>query len=224
MPVSVILTDIEGVAGPLSFLNDTLLPYARDRLGSFIAAHAEDEEIEEALDEAGRLMGGFDLKVGEAEALLQRWMKQGRKATPLKIIQGQIWKEGYEAGAFKAELYPDVAASLQAWKAAGVRLFAYSSSSELAQRQWLNSAGGDVEALFEGFFDTRIGQKHEEESYKAIAEQLGLPPAEILVLAENEDELDAARAVGLSTTRIARDGGSAGKHPVAADLASLKLG
>jgi enolase-phosphatase E1 len=224
MTVAAILTGIEGTAGPLHFLQETLLPYARERLGSFLAANAEDEEIEEALDEAGRLMGGFSLEIREAEALLQRWMKQGRNPTPLKIIQGRIWKEGYESGAFKAELYADVAPSLQAWKAAGVRLFTYSSSSELAQRLWLDSAGGDVTALLEGLFDTRVGQKIEEESYKAIAGQLGLSPADILVLGENADELDAAKAAGFATTRIARQDANGGKHPVASDFASLNFG
>jgi enolase-phosphatase E1 len=224
MSVSVILTGIEGTAGPQRFMEETLLPYARERLGSFLAANAEDEEIEEALEEAGRLMGGFSLEIREAEALLQRWMKQGRNPTPLKIIQGRIWKEGYESGAFKAELYADVAPSLQTWKAAGMRLFTYSSSSELAQKLWFETAGGDVAALFDGFFDTRVGQKIEEESYKAIAEQLGLPPADILVLGENTDELDAAKTAGLVTTRIARQDGESGKHPVASDFASLQLG
>ncbi|MFG1280836.1 acireductone synthase [Xanthobacter autotrophicus] len=224
MTIKAILTDIEGAAGPLSFLKETLLPYARERLGSFIAAHAEDEDIEEALEEAGRLMGGFSLKPVEAEALLQRWMKQGRNPTPLKIIQGRIWEEGYEAGAFTAEIFPDVAPSLNAWRDAGIRLFTYSSSSELAQRLWLGSAGGDVATVFEDLFDTRVGQKVEEESYKAIAERLALPVAEILVLSENEDELDAAKAAGLATTRITRDGGGGGNHPVAVDFASLNLG
>lgn len=224
MTVGAILIDIEGVAGPLRFLQETLLPYASERLGSFIAANAEDEEIEEALEEAGRLMGGFALELAQAEALLQRWMKQGRNPTPLKIIQGRIWQEGYDSGAFKAELYADVAQSVGAWKAAGVRVFTFSSSSELAQRQWLQSAGGDVEALLEGFFDTRVGQKIEEESYKAIAEQLGLAPADILLLASNDDELDAAKAAGLATTYIAREGGNGSKHPLVSALASLKLG
>lgn len=224
MTIRAILTDIEGAAGPLSFLKETLLPYAREQLGSFIAAHAEDEEIEEALEEAGRLMGGFSLKADEAEALLQRWMKQGRNPTPLKIIQGRIWQQGYEAAAFNAEIYPDVAPSLKAWKDAGIRLFTYSSSSQLAQQLWLGCAAGDVTALFEDFFDTRIGQKVEEESYKAIAERLALPAAEILVLSENEDELDAAKAAGLATTRIAREGGGGGNHPVTVDFASLNVG
>ncbi|MCG5236149.1 acireductone synthase [Xanthobacter oligotrophicus] len=221
MTIRAILTDIEGAAGPLSFLKETLLPYAREQLGAFIATHAEDDDIEEALEEAGRLMGGFSLKPVEAEALLQRWMKQGRNPTPLKIIQGRIWQQGYEAGAFTAEIFPDVAPSLGAWKEAGIRLFTYSSSSELAQRLWLGSAGAE---LFEGFFDTRVGQKLEEESYKAIAEQLALPAAEILVLSENEDELDAAKAAGLATTRIAREGGGGGNHPVAVDYAAVTIG
>ncbi|MFG1382304.1 acireductone synthase [Xanthobacter versatilis] len=221
MTIKAILTDIEGAAGPASFLKDILLPYAREHLGAFIAAHAEDDDIEEALEEAGRLMGGFSLKPDEAEALLQRWMKQGRNPTPLKIIQGRIWQQGYEAGAFTAEIFPDVAPSLGAWKNAGIRLFTYSSSSELAQRLWLGSAGAEV---FEGFFDTRVGQKLEEESYKAIAEQLAVPAAEILVLSGNEDELDAAKAAGLATALIAREGGGGGNHPVAVDFASVTIG
>ena len=224
MAVSVILTDIEGVAGPKSFLDDTLLPYASERLGNFIVTNAEDEEIEEALDEAGRLMGGFSLEAKQAEALLLRWMKQGRNPTPLKIIQGRIWQEGYESGALKAEVYADVAASIGTWKGAGVRVFTFSSSSELAQKLWLQSAGGEVAGLLEGFFDTRMGQKHEEESYKAIAEQLGVAPAEILVLSSNDDELDAAKAAGFATMHIARAGANGSKHPVAGDLAAVSLG
>jgi len=223
MSIHAILTDIEGVVGPLRFLEETLAPYARERLGSFIVAHAEDEEIEEALEEAGRLMGGFSLRPAEAEALLLRWMKQGRKPTPLKIIQGRIWQEGYQAGAFKGEIYPDTEPSLSAWKAAGIRLFTFSSSSELAQKLWLTSADADAAGMFEGFFDTRVGQKVEEEAYKAIVQQIGLSPAEILVLSENEDELDAAKAAGLATTRIVREGDGGGRHPVAADFASLTL-
>ncbi|MFG1352185.1 acireductone synthase [Xanthobacter autotrophicus] len=224
MTIRAILTDIEGAAGPLSFLKETLLPYAREQLGSFIAAHAEDDDIEEALDEAGRLMGGFSLKPVEAEALLQRWMKQGRNPTPLKIIQGRIWQQGYEAGAFSAEIYPDVAPSLKAWTDAGLRLFTYSSSSQLAQKLWLGAAAEDVTGMFEDFFDTSVGQKVEEESYKAIAERLAVPAAEILVLSGNEDELDAAKAAGLATTRIAREGGEGGNHPVVPDFASLSFG
>jgi len=88
------------------------------------------------LEEAGRLMGGFSLKLEEAEALLLRWMKQGRKATPLKIIQGLIWQEGYETGSIKGELYPDVADSLKTWASAGLRLFVYPPLTEMDPVFW----------------------------------------------------------------------------------------
>lgn len=223
MSIKAILTDIEGAMGPLGFVEETLAPFVRERLGAFIVAHAEDDDIDEALEEAGRLMGGFSLQPAEAEALLLRWMKQRRNPTPLKIIQGRIWEEGYQAGTLKGEVYADVKACLDAWKAAGVRLFTYSSSSELAQKLWLSSADAELEARFEGFFDTRIGQKVEEEAYKAIAQEIAVPPAEILVLSENEDELDAAKAAGLATLRIARAGGGSGKHPEAADFSAVTL-
>ena len=223
-PIRAILTDLEGVALPSAFMTDTLVPLSRERIGAYIVAHADDDEVDEALEEAGRLFGGFNLKPEEAEALFLRWIKQDRKTTPLKVLQGLIWQEAYEAGTLKPELYPDVAPALTGWKEAGVRLFVYSSSSELAQKALLaHLPEGDLGPLFEGFLDTVTGQKIEPGTYTLIAERLGLPPAAILLLSDNEEELDAARSVGLSTTFVARSGGTAGSHPVAADFAALTL-
>jgi enolase-phosphatase E1 len=207
---------------PMAFLTETLAPLARKRLGSYISEHASDPDVEDALDEAGRLMGGFSLKIDEAEALLQRWMKQDRKATPLKALQGLIWREAFETGLIKGELYPDVADSLQSWAGAGLRLFVYSSNSELAQRTLLShTPDGDLTCLFEGFFDTTLGQKIEPASYRDLCERLDLPGASLLVLSENEEELDTAQTAGLTTTRIAREGQAQSRHKVCPDLHSL---
>ena len=223
-PIRAILIDLEGTAIPMSFMTGTLVALARERLGSFIAQHAEDADVEEALWEAGRLMGGFELKSAEAEALLLRWMKQDRKTPPLKIIQGLIWQEGYDAGQIASEVYPDVADSLKAWSAAGLRLFVYSSNSELAQKLILSHApAGDLTSLFEGFLDTVIGQKIEPASYEAICKKLELPAASILVICDNEEELDTAKSVGMATTRIVREGNVKSRHPVCPDFPSLKL-
>ena len=97
-PLRAVLIDIEGVVLPMAFMTETLMPLATQRLGSYIVEHAEDEEVEEALEETGRLMGGYDLEPAQAESLLLRWMKQGRKATPLKILQGLVWQEAYDSG------------------------------------------------------------------------------------------------------------------------------
>jgi enolase-phosphatase E1 len=224
-PVRAVLTDLEGAAAPMTFMTETLTPLARNRLADFIAQHASDPEVEDALEETGRLLGGFDLKLEEAQALLLRWMKQDRKATPLKTIQGLIWQEAYAAGSIKGEVYPDVADCLKSWASAGLRLFVYSSNSELAQKLLLgHTPFGDLTVLFEGFFDTSVGQKIEPASYREICERLALPSPAVLVLSENEDELDAARSAGLATTRIAREARVDSRHPVCADFSSLKLG
>ncbi|HUI22386.1 MAG TPA: acireductone synthase [Methylocella sp.] len=224
-PVRAVLTDLEGAAMPTAFMTETLAPLARERLGGFIAQHASDPDVEDALDEAGRLLGGFNLKAEEAAALLLRWMKQERKATPLKFIQGLIWQEAYETGSIKGELYPDVADCLKSWAATGLRLFVYSSNSELAQKLLLShTPSGDLTALFEGFFDTSIGQKIEPASYRVICGRLALPCESILVLSDNEEELDAAQSAGLTTTRIAREGRVDSRHPVCPDFPSLNLG
>lgn len=222
--VRAVLIELEGAAVPMAFVTGTLTPLAQARLAAFIAEHASDPDVEDALEETGRLLGGFDLKLEEAEALLLRWMKQNRKATPLKTIQGLIWRESYEAGSIKSELYPDVAESLRSWASSGRRLFVYSSNSRLAQQLMLShSASGDLTSLFEEFFDTSIGQKIEPASYRAICERLDLPSGSVLALSGDGEELDAAQSAGLATTLIAREGPAASRHAVSPDFASLNL-
>ncbi|HEY8260220.1 MAG TPA: acireductone synthase [Methylosinus sp.] len=223
--VRAVLVDLEGVLLPMAFMTETLIPLAARRLGGYIVEHAEDEEVEEALEETGRLMGGYELDPTQAESLLLRWMKQGRKATPLKILQGLVWQEAYENGALDGALYADAVDRLKSWAASGVRLFVYSSSSQAAQKLLLGRcASEDPTGLFEDFFDTTLGQKIEPGSYRDICERLGLPAESILVLSENEEELDAARTAGLATIRIARDGSVESSHEVGPDLASLNIG
>ena len=82
-PIRAIVIDLEGAALPMSFLTGTLTPLAREKLGAFIAAHAEEEEIEEALEETGRLMGGLRFEAergGGASAALDEAGPQGDPA------------------------------------------------------------------------------------------------------------------------------------------------
>lgn len=48
------------------------------------------------------------------------------KSTSLKVLQGIIWRTGYENGDFRGHLYADVAPQLEAWKAEGLQLCVYS--------------------------------------------------------------------------------------------------
>nr|VFK21003.1 MAG: haloacid dehalogenase superfamily, subfamily IA, variant 3 with third motif having DD or ED [Candidatus Kentron sp. LFY] len=59
--------------------------------------------------------------------------------------------------------------------------------------------------MFDDYFDTRVGHKHEVASYRAIAERIGPTPNEILFLSDTERELDAAREAGMTTCQLVRD-------------------
>jgi enolase-phosphatase E1 len=200
MPPTAVVTDIEGTTTRIAFVRDVLFPYARARLPAFLAAHAGDETVAALLREVAALAPEQD----PAAALLG-WMDKDAKVTPLKTLQGLIWREGYDSGALKGDLYPDVAPALRRWHAAGLRLYVYSSGSEAAQRLiFSRSVAGDLEGLFSGFFDTRVGGKRETGSYASIGTAIGLPACEILFLSDIEQELDAAALAGWRTCQLVR--------------------
>jgi enolase-phosphatase E1 len=199
-PVEAILVDIEGTVTPISAIRDTLFPYARARLEGFVAANGTDPEVAQALAETKALVPEAD-----PVATLLRWSDLDEKVTPLKTIQGLIWRAGYAAGDLVATFYPDAPESLSFWKQEGLPLYVYSSGSEEAQRGIFgHTAGGDLTPLFSGFFDTRIGPKREIASYEAIRTEIGLPAGLILFLSDIEAELDAAAAAGMRTCQIVR--------------------
>ncbi|WEK51231.1 MAG: acireductone synthase [Candidatus Kaistia colombiensis] len=203
--VRAILTDIEGTTSSISFVKDVLFPYARSRLAGFVAQHAADPAVAEALVEARALAERPDLDTAATIELLQGWIDEDRKAKPLKALQGMIWEDGYRSGVLKGDIYPDAIAGLEAWKADGLGLYVYSSGSVLAQKLIFGfTHAGDLTPLFSGYFDTTIGSKLEAASYTAIAGEIGLAPAAILFLSDNTKELDAARAAGMKTIGLDR--------------------
>src|SRR5206468_4157307 len=104
-------------------------------------------------------------------------------------------------------VYEDAARQLQTWKAAGLRLYAFNSGSVQAQKLIFGySERGDLTPLFAGYFDTTVGHKRETSAYQTIAQQIGLPASEILFLSDVKEELDAARAAGMQTVQLVRDG------------------
>ena len=118
-----------------------------------------------------------------------------------------IWEAGYRDGAYRAHIYPDAAAALRRWHARGLRLYVYSSGSVHAQKLFFaHTTAGDLTPLFSGYFDTTIGPKTASGSYARIAAETGLAPGEILFLSDVEAELDAARAAGMETRWLVREG------------------
>jgi enolase-phosphatase E1 len=183
--IRAILTDIEGTTTSLAFVHDSLFPYARARLPAYVAAH------------------GGDLKQ------LIAWMDADAKETELKAVQGRIWAQGYAAGELTGQVYPDAAAALRRWHAAGLVLAVFSSGSVAAQKLIFgHSDQGDLAPLFSGWFDTTTGPKRVPASYGAIAAAMGFAPAEILFLSDIAAEIDAAKAAGLKALLIDRDTGT----------------
>jgi enolase-phosphatase E1 len=121
--IRAILTDIEGTTSSISFVKDVLFPFARKRLPAFIITHTDKPEVQHWLHEAAREAGIIYADRGEIIDLLQRWIDEDRKATPLKALQGMIWDEGYRAGDFRAHVYPEVAPKLREWKDRGLDLY-----------------------------------------------------------------------------------------------------
>ena len=200
-----IVTDIEGTTSSISFVKDVLFPYARKHLPAFVETHADKPEVQHWLHEAAREAGYTEASRTEVIDLLQRWIDEDRKATPLKALQGMIWKEGYANGDYRAHVYPEVPARLRDWRARGLRLFVYSSGSVPAQKLFFgHSEAGDLTPLFSGYFDTETGPKRERSSYAAIADHIGEAPGHILFLSDVIEELDAAVAAGMRTTLLCR--------------------
>jgi enolase-phosphatase E1 len=196
-PVAAILTDIEGTTSSLSFVADTLFPYARQRLADYVAAHSA--KVAPLLDDVRAA------EPGDPVATLLRWMDEDRKATPLKTLQGMIWAEGYADGALTGHVYPDAAEALRDWHRRGLRLFVYSSGSVAAQKLIFgHSDQGDLTPLFSGWFDTHIGGKLDAGSYRRIAAEIGEPVERILFLSDNPGEIDAAREAGMQVVLVDR--------------------
>ncbi|MEP0708245.1 MAG: acireductone synthase [Parvibaculum sp.] len=204
--IRAVVTDIEGTTTPLAFVHEVLFPYARERLRQFVKEHDDDPQVAAALADACELGGIGNAGTDATADLLLSWMDEDRKAGPLKLLQGLIWRQGYEEGALKGEIYEDAAALLEQWHERGLRLFVYSSGSEEAQRLIFGrSDKGDLAKLFEGFFDTRIGAKVDVTSYAAIAREVGLAAGEMLFLSDHEGEVAAALGAGMKAVRIDRD-------------------
>lgn len=223
--IQAIVTDIEGTTSSLSFVKDVLFPYARSRMGAFVREHGREPEVAPLLEDARTAAGG-SLDDEALIAQLERWIDEDRKITPLKALQGLIWEHGYRRGDFQGHVYLDAVEQLRAWHDRRLRLYVYSSGSVKAQQLlFAHTAFGDLTPLFSGYFDTTVGGKKEAESYRRIAQALGLPPDRILFLSDVKEELDAARAAGFAVRWLIRDGAPPAHptHTVARSFAEIDV-
>jgi enolase-phosphatase E1 len=130
-----------------------------------------------------------------------------RKSTALKSLQGKIWKQGYDNGDLKSQVFEDVAPALDRWRRAGLEIGIFSSGSKLAQKLlFAHTEAGDLTGFIDYYFDTTLGPKVRVQSYFDIASTLCTPPNELLFISDATAELDAALIAGMSTLLSDRPG------------------
>lgn len=211
--IKAILLDIEGTTTPIDFVHKTLFPFADERVSDFVAANFDqlDDLIVALRSEHLHERDPADIFPGEAPekvaAYLKYLIKIDRKSTPLKGVQGEIWKQGYEAGLLTSEVFDDVPRAFERWREEGRTIAIYSSGSVLAQQLlFRHTEYGDLTGLISQYFDTNIGGKRETASYKSICKSLELSPSAVVFVSDIPDELDAARDAGLTTALSVRPG------------------
>ena len=202
--VRAVLTDIEGTTSSLAFVKDVLFPYARNSLPAFIRSH--ESELTGIASDIAAILGKSNLNAQEMTDVLLQWMDEDRKVTPLKTLQGIVWKTGYESGELQSHVYEDAVSALRKWHADGLKLYIYSSGSIAAQKLlFAHTPYGDLSPLFDGYFDTTTGPKLESRSYEKIAASLHLPAGSVVFLSDHTGETQAAAAAGMQTVVVARD-------------------
>lgn len=203
--IKAIITDIEGTTSSLSFVKDSLFPYARAHVGDFLRENATNETVQKLLADIN-IEVGAELDLEQAINQLIQWIDDDKKITPMKSLQGLIWESGYQRGELIGHLYPDAIRNLQNWKAEGFDLYVYSSGSVYAQKLlFAHTDAGDLTPLFSGYFDTHIGAKQDSTSYENIVAHIGLPAEQLLFLSDIEAELNAAQTAGLQTIWLTRE-------------------
>jgi enolase-phosphatase E1 len=217
--IRAILLDIEGTTTPVDFVYKTLFPHARERAPEFLRAHWGDADVREDVaglraqhqtDAAANLGPPWMADSPQSEltsaiAYVGWLMDRDSKCSPLKSLQGKIWREGYAKGELHGEVFPDALAAMIRWARQGKRIAIFSSGSVLAQKLLFSTvASCDLTRLIEAHFDTSVGAKGDPKSYLRIAEALALPAREILFISDVAQELDAARDAGMQTALCVR--------------------
>ncbi len=223
-----VLLDIEGTTTPIAFVHEVLFSYARSQVRSFLTQHFGSAELlsdlqqlreEHATDVQHDLQppalvnievavdGPRDAAIDSLAEYVSWLIDRDRKSTGLKSLQGKLWKQGYLDGTLKAEIFGEVAPTLQRWRRGGLQISIFSSGSSLAQRLlFAHTEAGDLTGFIDNYFDTTVGSKTDVASYRRIASVLRLPAQHILFISDVVGELDAAGAAGMRTLLCVRPG------------------
>ncbi|MEO1376765.1 MAG: acireductone synthase, partial [Cyanobacteria bacterium J06635_10] len=123
--IKVILTDIEGTTTDISFVHEVLFPYSAKHLSTWVRNNLELPITQDILQQVREITGKSNLDVESCLSQLMSWQAEDKKITPLKTLQGLIWREGYDKGELKSHIYADAVEYLQKWYDVGLMLAVY---------------------------------------------------------------------------------------------------
>jgi len=221
-----ILTDIEGTTTSVSFVYESLFPFFRTNIAK-LKKMESDASVQAAFLDVVKLAADEGKNLNSTDEIIQQleeWSRADKKITPLKELQGLLWKEGYVSGELKGHVYSDVAPALKEWKLKGIDLGVFSSGSIAAQKLIFGySEAGDLTAYLTAYFDTTTGGKRPIETSALIAKELALNPQEILFLSDIKEELEAAENAGYQTIQLVRPGTEANWKQTVSSFNEIKI-
>lgn len=218
----VVVLDIEGTVVPISFVYDVMFPYAQKKLQSYLEKNwdtaemrSEVQQLQAEAELDSTLVGANDVVSSDMATAISgivrfvgELMRQDKKLTILKTLQGHIWQEGFTSGQLTADLFHDVQPAMAAWVSQGLKTYIYSSGSRQAQKNLFGyTSMGDLRGLLSGFFDTSSGAKVNASSYDNIALSLGVDkPSQIIFATDSILEAEAAATAGWQVALTVRPG------------------
>lgn len=213
-----VVLDIEGTTTPIAFVYEELFNYSRTHVREYLERHFPLADVqllrEEHAEDASKGLQppplaepGSPTEIDSLVNYINWLIDRNSKATGLKSLQGKIWHEGYANGILHAKVFSDVAPALARWRVAGLSINIFSSGSALAQQLlFKHTEAGDLTSFINNYFDTSVGKKGEWESYRRIAESIGVQPKELLFVSDIVAELAAAREAGMKVVLSIRPG------------------
>ncbi|KIW71852.1 2,3-diketo-5-methylthio-1-phosphopentane phosphatase, variant [Phialophora macrospora] len=214
----------EGTICPISWVKETLFPYALNALPDVLATKWDDEKFKTYRD-------GFPESARSSPGLFEEHVKdltaRDVKVAYLKDLQGYLWEDGYRSHAYSTPVYIDVLAWMDGLALSSattdaqntaVAIAIYSSGSTFAQKLLFQhikdpAKPEDPTAVFDrrdiitAWFDTtNAGPKNESSSYTKIASELQRKPEEILFLSDNVKEVRAAIGAKFHAVVVDRPG------------------
>ncbi|KAK4903878.1 enolase-phosphatase E1 [Elasticomyces elasticus] len=210
--IEVVLLDIEGTICPISFVKNTLFPYAIRALPQVLKQKWDDSAFTPYRD---AFPEEYRSSPEALQAHVEDLTRRDVKVAYLKNLQGYLWQSGYESRAYNTPLFPDVLPQLRKWCEAGLACSIYSSGSVFAQRLLFehikDDSSSDPKAivderkLIRAWFDTtNAGPKTETASYSKIAGRVQVRPYKVLFLSDNVREVQAALDIGMKSIVVDR--------------------